>query len=166
MVDVARYFLSFLKDESCGKCVSCREGTIQMYEIVNRITEGEGKKEDIALLESLGKVVQTASLCGFGQTAANPVLSTIRYFREEYVAHINEKRCPALACKALVSYTIDPEQCRGCTLCAKNCPGGAVCGEVKKPHSIDQKKCIKCGICFTICPPKINAIKIVSPVIV
>ncbi|MGB3480108.1 MAG: NADH-quinone oxidoreductase subunit NuoF [bacterium] len=165
MVDVAKYFLAFLKDESCGKCTSCREGTHQMYEIVKRITEGKGEERDVELLESLGKVVQVASMCGLGQTAANPVLSTIRYFRDEYKAHIEEKRCPALVCKELISYVIDSELCGGCTVCAKSCPNEAIIGEPKKVHKIDQKKCIKCGICITSCPPKFKAIKKVSPVV-
>jgi NADH-quinone oxidoreductase subunit F len=165
MVDVAKYFLNFLKDESCGKCASCREGTRQMFEIVKRITEGQGRSDDIPLLENLGKVVQKASLCGLGQTAANPVLSTLRYFRPEYEAHIEKKRCPALVCKPLISYIIDPEKCSGCTVCAKNCPANAISGEAKKTHRIDQKKCIKCGICVSTCPPKFKAIKAVSPAI-
>ena len=165
MVDVAKYFLAFLKDESCGKCTSCREGLEQMYDIVQRITEGNGRDDDIVLLQNLGQVVQAASMCGFGQTAANPVLSTIRYFHDEYKAHIEEKRCPALVCKDLISYTIDPELCGGCTVCAKGCPCGAIVGEPKKTHTIDQKKCIKCGICITSCPPKFKAVKIVSPVV-
>jgi NADH-quinone oxidoreductase subunit F len=163
MVDVAKYFLAFLKDESCGKCVSCREGTEQMYAIVKRITEGKGEEGDVKLLENLGCVVQAASMCGFGQTAANPVLSTIKYFRDEYIAHIREKRCPALVCKELISYTIDPELCGGCTICAKSCPSEAITGEPRMIHKIDQKKCIKCGICFTNCPPKFRAVKVVSP---
>lgn len=165
MVDVAKYFLAFLKDESCGKCTSCREGTIQMYEIVQRITEGNGRKGDIELLEELGHVVQSASLCGLGQTAANPVLSTLRYFRDEYYAHIDEKRCPALSCKHLISYVIDPARCRGCAVCAKVCPAKAVVGKPKQPYRIDQSKCIKCGICMTSCPAKFNAISITSPAI-
>jgi len=165
MVDVAKYFLAFLKDESCGKCTSCREGLEQMYDVVQRITEGNGRDDDIVLLQNLGQVVQAASMCGFGQTAANPVLSTIRYFHDEYKAHIEEKRCPALVCKDLISYTIDPELCGGCTVCAKGCPCGAIVGEPKKTHTIDQKKCIKCGICITSCPPKFKAVKIVSPVV-
>jgi len=165
MVDVAKYFLAFLKDESCGKCTSCREGLEQMYDIVERITKGNGKEDDIVLLQNLGRVVQAASMCGFGQTAANPVLSTIRYFHDEYKAHIEEKRCPALVCKDLISYTIDPELCGGCTVCAKACPCGAIIGEPKKVHKIDQKKCIKCGICITSCPPKFKAVKIASPMI-
>jgi len=165
MVDVAKYFLEFLKDESCGKCTSCREGIQQMYEIVKRITEGEGEHGDIKLLENLGNVVQTASMCGLGQTAANPVLSTLRYFRDEYNSHIQERRCPALVCKALTSYVIDSDLCGGCTICAKNCPSQAISGELKKVHKINQKKCTKCGICFTSCPPKFKAVKIVSPVV-
>jgi NADH:ubiquinone oxidoreductase subunit F (NADH-binding)/(2Fe-2S) ferredoxin len=164
MVDVAKYFLAFLKDESCGKCTSCREGIEQMYEIVQRITMGAGRDDDIALLEDLGQVVQAASMCGFGQTSANPVISTIRYFRDEYKAHIEEKRCPARVCKDLISYIIDPEQCGGCTVCAKSCPSEAIIGEPKKVHKIIQKKCIKCGICITSCPPKFKAVKVVSPV--
>jgi len=165
MVDVAKYFLEFLKDESCGKCTSCREGTQQMYDIVKRITEGNGKKEDIELLENLGNVVKVASMCGLGQTAANPVLSTIRYFRDEYISHTIEKRCPALVCKALISYVIEPESCGGCTVCVENCPSDAITGEPKKVHVIDQKKCVKCGICIASCPPKFKAIKIVSPTV-
>jgi len=165
MVDVAKYFLEFLKDESCGKCASCREGTQQMYEIVKRITEGAARDGDIELLENLGNVVQAASMCGLGQTAANPVLSTIRYFREEYEAHIKDKCCPALVCKALISYVIDSELCGGCTVCAKKCPSNAIRGEAREVHSIDQNKCIKCGICITVCPPKFKAVKIVSPAI-
>ena len=166
MVDVAKYFLNFLKDESCGKCTSCREGIAQMYDTVLRITQGKGQDEDIGLLENLGHVVQAASMCGFGQTAANPVISTIRYFRDEYTAHIQEKRCPALVCKDLISYTIEPEKCGGCTVCAKACPCGAIVGEPKKVHRIDQKKCIKCGVCLSSCPPKFRAVSIVSPVII
>lgn len=165
MVDVAKYFLNFLRDESCGKCASCREGTQQMYEIVKRITEGDGREDDIPLLENLGNVVQKASMCGLGQTAANPVLSTLRYFRNEYEAHIREKRCPALVCNSLISYVIDAEKCVGCTVCSKNCPNDAIIGEPKKTHRIDQVKCIKCGICVSSCPPKFKAIKAVSPVI-
>jgi NADH-quinone oxidoreductase subunit F len=164
MVDVAKYFLGFLKDESCGKCVSCREGTQQMYDIVTRITEGTGREDDIELLENLGTVVQSASMCGLGQSAANPVLSTLKYFRDEYDAHILEHRCPAHVCKALIAYDIDPELCKGCMLCARACPAQAIIGKPKEPHRIDQKKCIKCGICITICPPKIKAIRTVSPV--
>ena len=163
MVDIARYFLDFTLHESCGKCPSCRLGTKQMVEILDRITEGEGKEGDIEFLEDIGKNVKLASLCGLGQTAANPVLTTIKYFRDEYLAHIKEKRCPALVCKSLISYVIDPELCGGCTVCAKNCPSDAITGEPKGIYTIDQKKCTKCGICLTVCPPKFKAVKKVSP---
>ena len=163
MVDVARYFLNFTQEESCGKCPSCRLGTKHMFQILNRITEGKGKEGDIELLEDIGKNVELTSLCGLGQTAANPVLTTIKYFRDEYLAHIKEKRCPALVCKSLISYVIDSELCGGCTVCAKNCPSDAITGEPKGIYTIDQKKCTKCGICFTVCPPKFKAVKKVSP---
>lgn len=163
MVDVAKFFLEFLKDESCGKCVSCREGTQQMFEIVKRITDGHGKADDIGLLEQLGEVTKLASLCGLGQTAANPVLSTLKYFRDEYEAHVKDRCCPAHVCKNLISFTIDPEKCCGCTVCARNCPSHAIMGEAKKSHKIDQKKCIKCAICVSSCPPKYKAVKSVSP---
>ncbi|MCP2620121.1 NADH-quinone oxidoreductase subunit NuoF [Candidatus Aminicenantes bacterium AC-334-K16] len=151
MVDVAKYFLNFLRDESCGKCLSCREGTQRMWEIVTDITEGKGKEGDIELLESLAKAVKDASLCGLGQTAANPVLSTIRYFRHEYEAHIKEKKCPAGVCKALIRYRIIEEKCTGCLACLRVCPSEAITGELKKPHVIDPEKCIKCGACFEVC---------------
>jgi len=166
MVDVARYFLNFTLQESCGKCVPCRLGTKQMVEILNRIVEGNGKEDDIELLEEIGKNVKLASLCGLGQTAPNPVLTTIRYFKNEYIAHIKEKKCPALVCKALISYIIDPDLCTGCVACAKNCPTKAISGEPRKVHKIDQTKCIKCGICLTVCPPKFNAVKKVTPGVV
>uniref|UniRef100_A0A7V1EJ75 NADH-quinone oxidoreductase subunit NuoF n=1 Tax=candidate division WOR-3 bacterium TaxID=2052148 RepID=A0A7V1EJ75_UNCW3 len=165
MVDVARYFLKFTQQESCGKCVPCRLGTKQMVEILNRICEGNGREGDIELLEAIGKNVKLASLCGLGQTAPNPVLTTIKYFKDEYIAHIKEKKCPALVCKALISYVIDPDLCTGCVACAKNCPTKAITGEPKKVHKIDQSKCIKCGICLSVCPPKFNAVKKVSPAI-
>ncbi len=165
MVDVARYFLNFTQQESCGKCPSCRLGTKQMVEILDRITAGEGNEGDIELLEEVGQNVKLSSLCGLGQTSPNPVLTTIRYFRNEYEAHIQKKKCPAHVCKALISYVIDPELCGGCTICAKKCPSAAITGEPKKVHTIEQSKCIKCGICITVCPDKFNAIKKVSPVI-
>ncbi|MDI6733270.1 MAG: NADH-quinone oxidoreductase subunit NuoF [Planctomycetota bacterium] len=156
MVDTAKYFTNFLQSESCGKCVTCREGTQRMYEILNNITEGNGQEEDLTLLEDLGKVVKEVSLCGLGQTAPNPLLSTLRYFKDEYLAHIKEKKCPAGVCKALIRYTISVETCTGCGLCKKNCPQDAIEGEKKKLHVIEEDKCIKCGICFDVC--KSNAV--------
>jgi NADH-quinone oxidoreductase subunit F len=158
MVDVAKYFLNFLRDESCGKCLSCREGTQRMWEIVRNITEGNGKEADIELLEILAHAVKDASMCGLGQTAANPVLSTLRYFKEEYQAHIREKRCPAGVCKNLISYSIIDDNCTGCLACLKVCPSEAITGELKKVHTLDQSKCIKCGACFEAC--NFDAIKI------
>jgi Pyruvate/2-oxoacid:ferredoxin oxidoreductase delta subunit len=147
MVDVARYFTNFLQDESCGKCVTCREGTQRLFEILTAMTEGKGTEEDIATLEELGSVVRDTSLCGLGQTAPNPMLSTLKYFRDEYAAHIRDKRCP----KALIEYAIDAESCTGCGLCKKNCPEEAVVGELKEVHSIVQERCIRCGICRDVC---------------
>ncbi|MFQ6108688.1 MAG: NADH-quinone oxidoreductase subunit NuoF [Candidatus Aminicenantales bacterium] len=158
MVDVARYFLTFLEGESCGKCVPCRVGTRQMVEILTRITKGQGEEEDIQKLKDLANTVKTTSLCGLGQTAPNPVLTTIRYFRGEYEAHIRDKACPALVCKDLIIYYIEPEKCVGCLLCLKNCPVEAISGERKKVHSINQELCIKCGACLDICPPKVSAV--------
>jgi len=158
MVDVALYFLNFTQEESCGKCVPCRIGTRQMVEILTRITKGEGKEEDVGKLEDLAKSVKAASLCGLGQTAPNPVLTTLRYFRQEYEAHIKDKACPALVCKDLIIYYIEPEKCVGCLLCLKSCPTEAITGERKKVHVIDQNLCIKCGACFDVCPPKVKAV--------
>lgn len=158
LVDVARYFLNFTQEESCGKCVPCRVGTRQMVEILNRITRGESGEDDLRRLEELAQTVQDASLCGLGQTAANPVLTTLRYFREEYEAHIKEKNCPALVCKSLIAYYIEPDKCVGCLLCKKSCPVNAVAGELKKVHIIDQELCIKCGACLEKCPPKVGAV--------
>lgn len=151
MVEMAKYFIEFTNDESCGKCTSCREGSLALLEILQRICKGEGKQGDIELLEELGKAVQEASLCGLGQSLPNPVLSSLQHFKDEYEVHIKEKRCPAGACKALITYGIDEEKCTGCTLCAKKCPEMAITGEVKEPHKIIQDKCIKCGICVDAC---------------
>jgi len=151
MVDVAKYFMHFLKDESCGKCTSCREGTKRMYEILDAITRGEGREGDLELLEEIAWVTENASLCALGSTAANPVLSTLRYFRDEYEAHIKEKRCPAKVCKALIRFTIDPEKCDGCGRCKRNCPEGAITGELKSPMTIDSSLCSRCGICREVC---------------
>ena len=156
MVDVARYFTNFLQEESCGKCSVCREGTQRMNEILTGITEGRGKKEDLDLLKELGGVVKGASMCGLGQTAPNPVLSTMKYFRDEYIAHIIENKCSAGVCKTLFTYVIGTEKCNGCGLCKKNCPQGAIEGEPKQTHKIVQDKCTKCGICYDVC--KLNAI--------
>jgi len=153
MVDLAKFFLTFTQAESCGKCTPCREGTKRMLEILTRITEGEGREGDIALLEDMAKNIKTTALCGLGQTAPNPVLSTLRYFRHEYEAHINDKRCPAGACSKLSGYSIT-ELCKGCGLCKKACPVEAISGDVKSLHKIDQATCIKCGACMTKCPFK------------
>ena len=151
MVDVARYFLSFLVEESCGKCTPCREGTYQLYIIVNRITDGKGEKGDIELLEELSETIIDTSLCALGKTAPNPVLSAIKYFEDEYKAHIEKKKCPAGVCKALITYSINPKKCTGCGACLKQCPENAITGDKKEPHIIDQGKCIKCGACYDTC---------------
>ncbi|RKY00961.1 MAG: NADH-quinone oxidoreductase subunit F [Spirochaetes bacterium] len=151
MVDVARYFLSFLVEESCGKCTPCREGTYQLYKIVDRITRGEGREDDIELMEELAETIKDASLCALGKTAPNPVLTTLRYFKDEYIAHIKEKKCPAGVCKELITYFIIEDKCTACGMCKKNCPVGAIEGEKKVPHKIIQEKCTKCGICLSVC---------------
>ncbi len=158
MVGMAKFFLDFTAKESCGKCVHCRIGTKRMQEILTRIVEGNGSEGDIELLEELCAAIKDGALCGLGQTAPNPVLTTIKYFRDEYEAHINEKRCPAHECTALLTYSIDPDKCRGCTMCARNCPVGAIEGAVKTAHKIDPEKCIRCGQCKTIC--KFGAVKV------
>jgi len=162
MVDVARYFVNFLCDESCGKCVPCREGLKQARKILDDIVAGKGKEGDIEKLKEIAEATSAASLCALGQTAANPMLTTIRYFKDEYEAHVKEKRCPALVCKKLISYYIDPAKCAACTLCYRNCPVDAVEGERGKIHVIDQAKCIKCGTCFEVCPPAFRAVQKLS----
>src|SRR3972149_3682685 len=162
MVDTARYFLNFLADESCGKCVPCREGIRQMLKVLTNITKGKGKKGDIELLEELAEVTRDASLCALGRTAANPVMSTIHYFRDEYEAHIKEKKCPAYVCKELISYYIDPDKCQACMICLKQCPVGAIAGGKNQIHVIVQEKCIKCKTCFEVCPSRFNAVKKIS----
>ena len=158
MVGMARFFLDFTSKESCGKCVHCRIGTKRMLEILTRIVNGKGEEGDIELLEELCNAIKDGALCGLGQTAPNPVLTTIRYFRDEYEAHIKEKKCPAKECVELLSYHIDPDKCKGCTLCARKCPVQAIKGEAKNPHEIDQNICIKCGQCYTLC--KFGAISV------
>ena len=151
MVDIAKFFLEFTVDESCGKCAPCRIGTKRIYEMLEKITSGNATMEDLDRLEELCYHVKSASLCALGQTAPNPVLSTLQYFRDEYIAHIVDKKCPAGVCKSLLSYVIDPEKCKGCTACARQCPVGAISGTVKEPHVIDNAKCIKCGACMATC---------------
>ncbi|RKX84830.1 MAG: NADH-quinone oxidoreductase subunit F, partial [Spirochaetes bacterium] len=162
MVDVARFFLSFTQSESCGKCTFCRIGTKRMLEILEKITLGQGRMEDLDKLEELAAKIKTTSLCALGQTAPNPVLTTLKYFREEYEAHILKKSCPAKKCKALIEFRVIPENCTGCTLCSKVCPTGAAHGERRDIHSIDPKLCIKCGLCMEAC--RFDAIEIITGV--
>ena len=158
VVDVSKFFIQFTNDESCGKCVSCRDGSDALLEVLTRISDGEGREGDIEFLTELAESVKDASMCGLGQTLPNPILSTLRYFKEEYEAHIKEKSCPALVCRNLIEYYIDPNKCVGCLLCIKTCPTEGIRGESKHIHFIDQEKCSKCGQCMEVCPPKISAI--------
>ncbi len=158
IVEVARFFMNFTQHESCGKCTPCREGTKNMLAILNKIVEGKGTMEDLDTLEELAEVVKESSLCGLGKSAPNPVLSTLKYFRDEYIAHIRDKKCPAGVCTALKTYTINPEKCKGCSKCSRNCPVGAIDGVIKSPFKIDQNKCIKCGACMNGCA--FNAIEL------
>jgi NADH-quinone oxidoreductase subunit F len=162
MVDFAKYFVHFLTEEFCGKCVPCREGLKHMLDILTRITEGKGQVTDIQLLEDLALMLKEASLCALGQTAANPVLTTLKYFRDEYEAHIYEKRCPAGVCKALISFYIEPAKCQACMICARNCPVGAIDGGKGLIHVINQDKCSKCGTCLEVCPPRFSAVMKIS----
>jgi NADP-reducing hydrogenase subunit HndC len=162
MVDVARYFMEFLANESCGKCVPCREGLRNTCRILNDIVSGRGKEEDLVMLQEIADVMSEASLCALGKTAANPLLTAIKYFREEYEVHIREKRCPAKVCRELINYYIDPAKCKACGLCIKACPTGAITGKKKTPHVIEQSKCVKCGGCFTACPEKFGAVTKIS----
>ena len=164
VVDVARYFLNFLAEEACGKCVPCREGIYQMLKILNRICEGKGQQGDIQLLQEIGEVITDFSLCALGTTAANPLLTTIKYFQDEYEAHIKEKRCLAGFCKALISYYIEPQKCQACLICLRECPVGAITGGKNLVHIIDQAKCTKCGACLEVCPPRFDAVTKLSGV--
>jgi len=162
VVDIARYFLDFVQKESCGKCVMCREGTMQMLEILKDITEGKGKLEDIDLLLELAETVKAGSLCALGGTAPNPVLTTLRYFRPEFESHIKEKRCPALVCQKLISYYVLPDKCQGCQICLRNCPVNAIAGGKRLVHIVNQEKCVKCGTCYEVCPARFGAVVKVS----
>jgi NAD-dependent dihydropyrimidine dehydrogenase PreA subunit len=158
VVDVGRYFLRFLEEESCGKCLPCRLGLARLREILDNFSKGCGDEQDIEDLTSLSQAVKDGALCALGSSAPNPVLTTIRYFKDEYLAHVKEQKCPAGVCKDLITYTIDPELCTGCTSCARQCPNECISGEKKKPHSINTDQCIRCGICKETC--KFNAVKV------
>jgi Pyruvate/2-oxoacid:ferredoxin oxidoreductase delta subunit len=160
MVDIARFFMDFIQEESCGKCTPCRLGTYEILQILERICEGKGEDGDIERLEELSKVIRKYSLCGLGQGAPNPIDTTLAHFRYEFETHIYEKRCPAKVCRALIHFEIDPVACTGCTLCAKNCPVNAISGERKQTHVIDQEICIRCGICSQVC--NFDAVRILS----
>ncbi len=162
MVDVARYFINFLTEESCGKCVPCREGLRQMNRILTRICEGKGREGDIETLEDLSEVAMEASLCALGKSAPNPFLSTLRHFRDEYEAHVAEKRCPALSCKELISFYIEPDACKACLICLRHCPSKAIEGGKKQMHVIDQQECNGCGVCFDVCPSRFDAVRKIS----
>lgn len=151
MVDIAKFFLEFTVDESCGKCTPCRIGTRRLLEILTKITKGQGTMEDLNRMEELCYSIKASALCGLGQTAPNPVLSTLRYFRDEYEAHVKDKKCPAGVCKALSHFEINPDKCKGCSLCSRQCPANAISGQIKSPFVIDQSKCIKCGACQAAC---------------
>ncbi|MDE5943358.1 MAG: 4Fe-4S binding protein, partial [Clostridia bacterium] len=151
MVDIAKFYLEFTADESCGKCVPCRIGTKRLLEILTKITEGKGEDDDLEKIKEIAVHMKSSSLCALGQSAPNPVLSAMEHFHDEYEAHIADKKCPAGVCKSLLSYYIDPEKCKGCTLCKRNCPANAISGTVKSPHEIDLKACIKCGQCIAHC---------------
>ena len=160
MVDMAKFFMDFTSKESCGKCVPCRIGTTRMLEILKRICNGEGVSEDMDILAELGESIKTGALCGLGNSAPNPVLTTLRYFKEEYEAHINEKRCPAKKCSSLIEFRIIEDKCKGCSLCSRKCPVGAISGQVKSPYVIDSEKCVKCSQCIDNC--KFGAIEKIS----
>lgn len=162
MVDVAKFFIQFTNDESCGKCIVCRDGSAALLEVLTRITDGEGQEGDIEFLEELAWAIKDASMCGLGTTLPNPVLTTIRYFRDEYEAHIREKRCPAKVCKNLIAYWIDPHLCQACLICKRECPAEAIFGEKHTVHVIDQNRCTKCGTCLDVCPPRFAAVKKLS----
>jgi NAD-dependent dihydropyrimidine dehydrogenase PreA subunit len=151
MVDIARFYMEFIVEESCGKCAPCRIGSRTLYNMLTRISRGQGAEADVAMIDDISLAMRKASLCGLGQTAPNPALSVLKHFREEFVAHIRDRKCQAGKCTALVTYTIDPKKCIGCTLCARNCPVHCIGGERQKPHAIDQALCVKCGQCFRVC---------------